>query len=102
MHVLRAALAFFVTTALVGLGCSSNAARGSGSPCGADGDCASGACLDLAVFGGPDGGTTCRSAGKACSKTCAVDSDCTSLGANFKCFQGCGSTMACGATLSGS
>ncbi len=99
MHALRSALAFLAATAIVGLGCSSNAAHGGGSPCATDGDCASGACLDLAVFSGGDGGLTCRSAGKACSKTCAADSDCTSLGANFKCFQGCGSTMTCGATL---
>ena len=83
---------------LVIVGCSSTTAT-TGKPasatCSADGECSSGACLDLAVVAG-DGG--CTSAGKACSKTCNGDADCATLGAGFKCFGGCGTTKVCGAT----
>jgi hypothetical protein len=35
---------------------------------------------------------------KACSKPCALDSDCAPLGASFKCFATCEGIRACGAT----
>jgi hypothetical protein len=65
-----------------------------GASCDFDGDCTSGACLELAVFG--DGG--CTTPGKACSKICMADADCASLGAKYKCFAGCGPGKYCGAT----
>lgn len=80
-------------------GCSSTTSATSNKPasaaCTADTECASGACLDLGVFAS-DGG--CSAAGKACSKTCASDVDCMTLGAGFKCFAGCGTAKICGAT----
>ena len=91
-------LAGVLVIVLVIVGCSSTTAT-TGKPasatCSADGECSSGACLDLAVVAG-DGG--CTSAGKACSKTCNGDADCATLGAGFKCFGGCGTTKVCGAT----
>lgn len=103
MKFLRVAFSFLVASALVGLGCTSSAAHAGGATCSLDSDCASGACLSLAVFDG-DGGA-CRIAGKACSKACSIDGDCASLGTGFKCFEGCPldggapGPMACGATL---
>ncbi|MEO6419067.1 MAG: hypothetical protein ABIP39_06655 [Polyangiaceae bacterium] len=97
MNLLRRALGFLVATALVGLGCSSSAAHAGGATCSVDSDCNSGSCLELGVFDG-DGGS-CRNAGKACSKACSIDGDCASLGANFKCFEGCGAAKSCGQTL---
>jgi hypothetical protein len=35
---------------------------------------------------------------KDCSKSCALDSDCTPLGSNFKCIPGCDGTHSCAAT----
>ncbi len=109
MKFLRVVFSLLVATTLVGLGCTSSAAHAGGATCSVDGDCASGACLPLAVFDG-DGGVigapgSCRIAGKACSKACSIDGDCASLGTGFKCFEGCPldggapGPMACGATL---
>ena len=97
MNFLRSALGFLATAALVGLGCTSSAAREGGTTCIADSDCNSGSCLEIGVFDG-DGGS-CRIGGKACSKVCSIDSDCASLGASFKCFEGCGDAKSCGQTL---
>jgi hypothetical protein len=67
-----------------------------GAQCSQSADCDSElSCLDLAQFSG----TTCSVVGKTCSKVCADDTGCASLGSNFKCFAGCGSAMTCGATL---
>jgi hypothetical protein len=52
-------------------------------------------CLDLAQFTG----SACSVIGKTCSKVCADDTGCTSLGSGYKCFAGCGSDKTCGATL---
>jgi hypothetical protein len=80
-------------------GCSTTAPqnnKGAGEVCGSNSECATGNCLGLAVFPG-DGG--CSIAGMSCSTTCSSDGDCASLGANFKCFEGCnGGPKTCGAT----
>jgi hypothetical protein len=64
-----------------------------GAVCQATADCKSGlSCLDLAQFNG----TMCMVVGKTCSTTCATDPDCAPLGANFRCFAGCGADKVCG------
>lgn len=50
------------------------------------------ACLDLGQFSG----TTCTVVGKVCSRTCEDDAGCADLGANFRCFAGCGTEKICG------
>jgi hypothetical protein len=88
----------FASSFLVIVACSSTTAgtnEPAGTSCTTDAECNSGSCLDLPVVTG-DGG--CTSAGKACSTRCAFDTDCAVLGAKFKCFGGCGTTMVCGAT----
>ena len=71
--------------------------RSAGEVCSSNTDCATGSCLGLAVFP-PDGGA-CTIAGMSCTTTCNDDTDCTKLGPNFKCFNGCpGGQKTCGAT----
>ncbi len=77
--------------------CSSSSSPGAASTgCKTSSDCGSGlSCIGFATFS--DAG--CTQGQKACSKTCSSDTDCASLGANYKCFSGCpGSPMFCGAT----
>jgi hypothetical protein len=63
-----------------------------GAVCKATADCeADLSCLDLGQFSG----TTCTVVGKSCTKTCADDAGCASLGANFKCFASCGTDKVC-------
>jgi hypothetical protein len=72
--------------------------KGPAEPCATSPECASGlTCIDLAKFSS-DG--TCTSAGKACSKVCTGDGDCSSLTpGTFKCFAGCpGDPKFCGRT----
>lgn len=85
-----------VRYALLALSISACASSGSaGNSCAVTTDCAADlACLDVAQYTG----TTCMNVGKACSITCTADTDCATLGANFKCFQGCGAFKTCGAT----
>lgn len=77
--------------------CGSSAAPGAASTgCKTNTDCGSGlSCIGFATF--TDAG--CTESTKACSKTCTSDTDCTSLGAKYKCFSSCpGSPKFCGAT----
>jgi hypothetical protein len=77
---------------LVGCGTS---ALPAGAVCKQTGDCDTDLmCLDVGQFSG----SACTVVGKTCSKTCAADSDCASLGSSFHCFAGCGSDKICGAT----
>jgi len=63
-----------------------------GAVCKQTADCESDLmCLDVAQFSG----ATCTVVGKSCSKVCTGDGDCASLGANFKCFAGCGADKTC-------
>ncbi len=63
-----------------------------GAVCKQTSDCESDLmCLDVAQFSG----STCTVVGKSCSKVCTIDTDCASLGANFKCFAGCGADKTC-------
>jgi hypothetical protein len=48
-------------------------------------------CLEVAQFSG----TTCTVVGHACSIVCTDDTSCAVLGANFKCFAGCGAQKTC-------
>jgi hypothetical protein len=83
----------FVAFAAVACGTSQLPA---GAQCMQSSDCDTDlSCLDLAQFSG----SACSVVGKTCSKVCADDTGCASLGSNFKCFAGCGSAMSCGATL---
>jgi hypothetical protein len=83
----------FVAFAAVACGTSQLPA---GAQCSQSADCDTDlSCLDLAQFTG----SACSVIGKTCSKVCANDTGCASLGSNFKCFAGCGSAMTCGATL---
>ncbi|HET9990368.1 MAG TPA: hypothetical protein VFQ65_17675 [Kofleriaceae bacterium] len=82
-----------ILSALAACGTSSLPA---GAQCSQTSECdANLMCLDLAQFSG----SACSVIGKTCTKVCADDPGCTSLGSNFKCFAGCGSAMTCGATL---
>jgi hypothetical protein len=66
-----------------------------GAVCKQTADCATGlSCLDVAQFTG----TTCSVVGKSCSIVCTNDAGCATLGANFKCFMGCGADKFCAAT----
>jgi hypothetical protein len=77
------------------IGCSSPPLKVAGSACGADSDCAAGlSCRALGAF--TDAG--CTTGAKACTKPCAIDTDCAPLGGSFKCFQACDGSRACGAT----
>jgi hypothetical protein len=85
--------AFAAVAALAACGTSSLPA---GAQCSQSSECDSNlSCLDLAQFSG----SVCSVVGKTCSKVCGGDTDCASLGSNFKCFAGCASDMTCGATL---
>lgn len=76
--------------------CSSTPLRSAGTVCGSDSDCGAGLlCFGLGTF--TDAG--CTTLAKSCSKRCSLDSDCSSLGANFKCLVACDATRACGATF---
>jgi hypothetical protein len=76
-------------------GCSSTPLKVAGTACNADSDCAAGlSCRALGSF--TDAG--CTTGAKACTKPCTIDTDCASLGGNFKCFAACDGSRACGAT----
>ncbi|MGH7298273.1 MAG: hypothetical protein ACRELB_25260 [Polyangiaceae bacterium] len=80
----------------LGVACSSKALKSAGTACTSDSECAAGlSCLDL-VGSVSDAG--CTAAIKACSKNCTLDSDCTPLGASFRCVPGCNGASSCGAT----
>lgn len=90
----RSAAIFFLFGA-ASVACASSTNKAAGTVCTNDSECASGACLGLSVFS--DAG--CEVVGKSCSQACKQDSDCASLGTNFKCFDSCnGGTSTCGAT----
>jgi hypothetical protein len=77
------------------LDCSGAPLKVAGTACGVDSDCAAGlSCRPLGAF--TDGG--CTTVAKACTKPCAIDTDCASLGGTFKCFAACDGSRACGAT----
>jgi hypothetical protein len=89
-------LCVILVAVLTVVACSAAVTKGPSERCATGTECASGACLDLAVID-PDGGA-CHSAGTVCSKPCKADPDCASLGAKYKCFDGCGPAKFCGAT----
>lgn len=92
----RLSALFFVATLLATAACSTSN-QVAGTQCTSDSQCSTGACLPFAVFDADSG--ACNDVAKACSKTCNGDSDCASLGANFKCFAACnGGPQTCGAT----
>ena len=63
--------------------------------CDSTDECESGLeCLPVAEHNG----AMCTEFGKACSTPCDTDTDCTALGEEFLCFDGCGSERSCGAT----
>jgi hypothetical protein len=68
-----------------------------GAVCKQSNDCEAGlSCLELAQFTGP----TCTVVGETCTVTCQHDTDCATLGTNFKCFATCGSDMTCAEIVS--
>ena len=76
--------------------CGSPALRSAGTQCSSDSECGAGlSCLGAGAF--TDAG--CTTLAKSCSKACAVNSDCASLGARFTCLVACDGTRACGATF---
>src|SRR5260370_24734066 len=76
--------------------CSSTPLRSAGTVCSPDSECGAGlSCLGLGTF--TDAG--CTTLAQSCSKRCALDSDCASLGSNFKCLVACDGTRARVATL---
>jgi hypothetical protein len=76
--------------------CGSTALRSAGTLCSSDPECGAGlSCLGLGTF--TDAG--CTTLAKSCSKPCAQNSDCTSLGSRFMCLVACDGTRACGATF---
>lgn len=89
-------ITFLLLIAATVVACAAATDKPASAACTSNSECSTGACLDLAVFNS-DGG--CTTQGKACSKTCATDTDCATLGAKFKCFAGCGATKTCGETL---
>jgi hypothetical protein len=75
--------------------CGTSSLLPAGAACTATTDCdVDLQCLDLAQFSG----TTCTVVGKQCTIVCTDDPSCATLGANFKCFQGCATDKTCGAT----
>jgi hypothetical protein len=83
-----------VLVVLVLAACGTSAAP-AGAVCQQSSDCETDLmCLEIGQFSG----SACTVVGKTCSKTCAADTDCASLGSNFHCFAGCGSDKTCGAT----
>jgi hypothetical protein len=91
---LRAAGALFLVWLPI-VACSSAALKPAGTACTSDNQCAAGlSCLPLGAF--TEAG--CTPAASACSKSCNVDTDCSPLGASFKCFAACNGSLSCGAT----
>ncbi|HLK37729.1 MAG TPA: hypothetical protein VKU41_13305 [Polyangiaceae bacterium] len=77
------------------LSCGSSQLKAAGVACSSDSECGAGlACLGIGTFS--DAG--CSTAARACSKSCAIDSDCAPLGAAFACFLACDGSRSCGAT----
>ena len=82
------------------VGCFSLASCGTsslpaGAACSATADCdADLQCLDVAQFSG----SACMVVGKQCTIVCTDDPSCSTLGASFKCFQGCATDKTCAAT----
>ncbi len=94
LAMIRSVLAV-VLVAVVVVACSSPSSGAASTACTTDAQCNGGLqCLGFATF--TDGG--CTESGKACSTPCTDDTSCASLGAKFKCFQGCGAAKFCGAT----
>jgi hypothetical protein len=94
---MRSVLGFTLFLALLIplLACSSPPLRSAGTLCTSDSDCGAGlSCLAPGVF--TDAG--CTTLAESCSKPCAIDSDCVSLGTHFMCLIACDGTRACGAT----
>jgi hypothetical protein len=80
---------------MIAVACSSTPLRSAGTVCNSDSDCGAGLmCLGLGVF--YDGG--CTVGPKACSRGCMQDSDCTSLGSAFRCYEACDGSRLCDAT----
>lgn len=87
-------LAWVLSTLLpVVAACSSSAPlQVAGTECTSDSECAAGLSC-LAVVGTQDDGG-CNSL-SACSRSCALDSDCAPLGAGFRCSTACDGSHAC-------
>ncbi len=72
--------------------CSSSSLP-AGAVCDQTSDCDDGlTCVELGQFTNQ----TCTVVGKVCTVTCADDTGCAALGADFKCFATCGADKICG------
>jgi hypothetical protein len=66
-----------------------------GSQCSTSDQCETGqSCLEIGEVLGPQ----CEVLASVCTINCGSDSDCSTLGSSFLCFESCGSAMVCGAT----
>jgi hypothetical protein len=66
-----------------------------GAQCSTSDQCETGqSCLQIGEVLGPQ----CEVLASVCTITCGSDSDCSTLGSSFLCFESCGSAMVCGAT----
>jgi hypothetical protein len=66
-----------------------------GAQCSTSDQCETGqSCLEI----GEVLGAQCEVLANVCTISCGSNSDCTTLGSSFMCFESCGSAMVCGAT----
>jgi hypothetical protein len=84
----------WVLAALVPLfaACSSAPLEQGGTQCASDSECTAGLHCLAVVGTASDGGCSSLT---ACSRACAIDSDCVLLGASFKCSTACDGSRAC-------